>query len=620
MPRFVSDEDLLAAVAEQTVPRLFLGTVAARPDECALRWRGDDGASWHQLSWAEYADRVARIAGALAGLGVTQGDRVALLIRNRPEFHIADLAVLAAGATPVSIYATSAPTQIAFVVRHCGARFLIVEDAGFLDRARAADLSDQIGAIVVIDPSGLSAEETAAADVRHWDDLLATQPLDLPAAAAAVSPDDLATVIYTSGTTGPPKGVQITHENLCWVLEGDRRLAADSGQDRRGWRAISYLPMAHIAERMLSHYGAVAFGFEITTCPDLLQLGSYLGATHPQFFFGVPRVWEKMHATIMGLVAADNDQRVALLRAVDLGHEVREAARLGDEVKPDVQTAFEETEPTRLLVRQLVGLDAVEVALSGAAPLPADIQRFFDGLGIPLVEAYGLSETTGLLTWDLDGQARPGTVGRAFPGIELRLADDGEVLARGGGIFTGYLDDPVRTAEVLDDDGWFHTGDIGRLDDDGYLTIFDRKKELIITAGGKNVSPANLEAALKASPLIGQAAVIGDGRPYVAALVVLDPDAAASWANARGLADIARDLGRLAVHPDLVAEVQKAVDSANSHFSGVEQVRRFRVLADEWLPDSEVLTPTMKLKRRGVSACYADDIEALYRAERPVGS
>ncbi len=452
---------------------------------------------------------------------------------------------------------------------------------------------------MVIDPSGLSDEEAGAADVRRWEDLLATEPLDLAAAESRLTPDELATVIYTSGTTGPPKGVQITHANVCWVLEGDRRLAADAGQDRRGWRLISYLPMAHIAERMLTHYGAAGFGFEVTTCPDIQQMGSYLGATRPQVFFGVPRVWEKMHATIMALVAADNDQRVALLRAVDLGHEVREAARRGEEPSPDVQAAFDETEPTRLLVRQLVGLDAVETALSGAAPLPGEILRFFDGLGIPLVEVYGLSETTGIVTWDLAGHDRPGTVGRAFPGVEVRLEEDGEVLTRGGAVFPGYLDDPVRTAEVLDADGWFHTGDVGRLDD-GYLTIVDRKKELIITAGGKNVSPANLEAALKANPLVGQAAVIGDGRPYVAALVVLDPDAAAAWAGARGLTDIARDLGQLAEHPDLLAEVQKAVDAANSHFSSVEQVRRFRVLPDEWVPDSEVLTPTMKLKRRGV--------------------
>jgi long-chain acyl-CoA synthetase len=314
----------------------------------------------------------------------------------------------------------------------------------------------------------------------------------------------------------------------------------------------------------------------------------------------------------MGLVAADNDQRVALLRAVEIGHERREVERQGEEAKPELQSTFDETEPTRLLVRQLVGLDAVEVALSGAAPLPGEILHFFLGLGIPLTEAYGLSETTGILTWD-PGEDRPGTVGRVFPGVELRVADDGEVLTRGGHVFTGYLADPQRTADVLDPDGWFHTGDVGRIDDDGYLTIVDRKKELIITAGGKNISPANLEAALKANPLVGQAAVIGDGRPYVAALVVLDPDAAASWAGARGLGEIARDLGQLAVHADLVAEITKAVDIANSHVSPAEQVRTFKVLADEWVPDSEVLTPTMKLKRRGVAARYADEIEALYR-------
>jgi long-chain acyl-CoA synthetase len=610
MTRSMSDDDLLAAVVGQTVPGLLRATVAGRPEAPALRWRGADGASWHQLTWAEVGDRVARVAAALAGLGVTQGDRVALLLRTRPEFHIADLAALVLGATPVSIYQTSAPDQIAYVVRHCGARAVVVEDAGFLARLRAAGVADQVRTVVVVDPSGLGTADSAAADLRRWDDLLEAAPLDL--APDRCGPDDLATVIYTSGTTGPPKGVRITHRNVAWVLESDRLLAEHNGQDHTGWRLVSYLPMAHIAERLISHYAAVRYGFEVTTCPEIAHLGAYLGATRPQFFFGVPRVWEKMHATILALASADNDQRVALLRAVELGHRQREAVRSGVVPDAELQAAFDETEPTRLLVRQLVGLDAAEVALSGAAPLPAEVLRFFDGLGIPLTEAYGLSETTGVLTWDFGADTRLGTVGRPFPGIELRLDDDGEVIARGGAIFTGYLDDAAHTAEVLDADGWFHTGDVGRLDDDGYLTLIDRKKELIITAGGKNVSPANVEAALKANPLVGQAAAIGDGRPYVAALVVLDPDAAAAWAGAHGLSDIARDLDRLAAHPDVVAAVQKAVDAANSHVSTVEQVRRFRVLADEWLPDSELLTPTMKLKRRGVLARYADEIESLY--------
>jgi long-chain acyl-CoA synthetase len=609
MARLLSNEQLLAQVAGQTVPRLFARTLAQRPDALALRWRAADGATWEQWTWAEYADRATRLAAGLAELGVGRGDRVALIMRNRPEFHVTDLAVLLLGATPISIYQTSAPEQIAQLVGHCGARVVVVEDGGFLARVRAAGLEDLVRHVVVVDAT---AVDVAHGPVEHWDALLGSGPVDLDGALGRLDGGSLATVIYTSGTTGPPKGVQITNQNVCWTVASVAALFEDAGLALSGWRIVSYLPMAHIAERMVSHYLGVAFALEVTTCPELLQVGSYLGATRPQLLFGVPRVYEKMHATITSLAAADNDQRVALNRAVSVGHEVRELARRGEQPSAALQTAFDETEPTRLLVRQLVGLDALEVAASGAAPISLDVLRFFDGLGVPISEVYGLSEDTGPLTWDVNRHARLGTVGRPIPGCEIRLGPDGEILASGGHIFPGYLDDPERTAEVLQD-GWLHTGDIGSFDADGYLSVVDRKKELIITAGGKNISPANVETALKASPLVSHVAVIGDRRPYVSALIVLDADAVAAWATARGLGDIARNLAELARHPDLVAEIERAVDAANAHFSPVEQVRRFLVLGDEWLPDSEVLTPTMKLKRRGVASRYGVEIEALYR-------
>jgi long-chain acyl-CoA synthetase len=442
------------------------------------------------------------------------------------------------------------------------------------------------------------------AGVLGWDSLLAHSPLDLDAASGIARAADLATVIYTSGTTGPPKGVMLDHANIVWTVDCYRATV----DVEPGWRAVSYLPMAHIAERMTSHYLAIASPFEVTTCPEPGQVVSYLGAVRPQTFFAVPRVWEKAYASLRAAIDADATKAAEFDGALDVGWEVSELRARGKEPTGKLLKRFEAVEPTLAIVRGIVGLDQAVICVTGAAPIPFEILRFFRALGLPLSEIYGLSETTGPMTWT-PFRVRVGTVGPPMPGIEVRLDDDGEVLCRGGNVFRGYLDAPEKTAEVLDADGWFHSGDIGTFDDEGYLRIVDRKKELIITAGGKNISPANLEAALKAGALIGQACAIGDDRPFVSALLVLDPDAAPVWARQHG---IEGSFAELAAHPDVIAEVQREVDVANAGFSQVERIKRFTLLADEWLPDSEELTPTMKLKRRGVHAKYAKEIEELY--------
>jgi long-chain acyl-CoA synthetase len=375
----------------------------------------------------------------------------------------------------------------------------------------------------------------------------------------------------------------LSHFNICWTSESQLRAV---GFPVDGFRLVSYLPMAHIAERMVTHYFHVQHGTEVTCCPDPGQLAAYLREVRPQYFFAVPRVWEKLHAGLQAALAADPDKRAAVEQAMDAGAH--------DALAP---------------VRAQIGLDDARVSFSGAAPIPLEVFMFFLRLGLPMSEIYGLSECCGPMTWE-PFEVRPGTVGPPMPGVEVKLLDDGEVCCRGGNVFQGYLKDPERTAEVLDDEGWLHSGDVGVFDEAGYLKIVDRKKELIITAGGKNISPANIEAALKSFPLIGQACVIGDGRPYVSALLVLDPEVAPAWAQARGIG--VTGLAELASHPEVRAEVERSVAEANSRFSGVEQVKRFALLGDEWLPDSEELTPTMKLKRRGVLAKYADDIDALY--------
>ncbi len=576
----VTSDELTALVKGQTVTSRFLATVRARPDGVALRWKDGDG--WSAWTFDEYASRACRLASGLAGLGVERGDRVVLMMRNRPDFHVADMAVMLCGGTPISIYNSSAPEQVQYLAGHCHAKVALVEDIGYLERVLKvrSELPALTEVAVIDDPDGLAPD-----DVRTWEALLQKDPVDFDTAAKVAQPDDLATVIYTSGTTGPPKGVMLDHTNIVWTIESLRMTLAHVATEGR--RMVSYLPMAHIAERMTSHYQGAALGYEVTTCPEGGQVASYLPQVRPEIFFAVPRVWEKVHAGVQAVVAADSAQKQAFEAALASGDDAV--------LRP---------------VRELLGLDQVVAAISGAAPVPIEVLKFFRALGVPLAEIYGMSESSGPMTFDAI-EVRPGTVGRAIPGCEVRLADDGEVVCRGGNVFRGYLDDPKKTADALDDDGWLHSGDIGTFDDDGYLKIVDRKKELIITAGGKNISPANLEAALKAFPLIGQGCVIGDQRPFVTALLVLDPEVAPAWAKQHGIA--AGSLLELAEHPDVIAEVDRCVTEANARFSQVEQVKKFKLLGEEWLPDSEELTPTMKLKRRGVHAKHAHEIDALYQ-------
>jgi long-chain acyl-CoA synthetase len=594
----ITNAELSERVAGRTVPLDFLATVRARPDAVALRSK--EGDAYHTLSYADYADRATRVAAAFADLGVGHGTRVVMLMRNRPEFHIADIGALLVGATPISIYNSSSAEQIGFLAGHCHAEVAIVEAGEFLDRLLAVrDTLPNLRHVVVLDGA---PEGTVA-----WEELLTADPVDLDSAAHVAAPDDLVTVIYTSGTTGEPKGVMLDHANIVWTIESLRLALPFSSE---GFRLVSYLPMAHIAERVVTHYGGVVNGYEVTTCPDLHYLASYLGEARPELLFGVPRTYEKIHSGIRAVLAADPVKNEEFDRALAVGLEVDAVRVRGDAVAPELERAFQDAD-TSLLgpVRQLLGLDALRIAVTAAAPIPVEILQFFRALGMPLSEMYGLSESSGPATWEAQ-HVRLGTVGRPIPGVELRLRDDGEVIMRGGNVFRGYLDDAPQTAAVLDADGWLHTGDIGERDGDGYLRIVDRKKELIITAGGKNISPANLEAALKAQPLIGQAAAIGDGEPYIVALLVLDPDVAPVWAAQHGVT--ASSLPELASDSAVLAEIGREVEAVNQRFSHSEQIRRFELLGEDWLPDSEELTPTMKLKRRGIAAKYATEIAALY--------
>jgi long-chain acyl-CoA synthetase len=592
-----------AATDGQTVPSAFLATVASRPDATALRWEGDDG-TWAHWTFAEYRDRVAAAVAGLEHLGVGRGDRVVMMMRNIPYFHVWDVAATFLGATPVSIYNSSSPEQVEYLVGHCSGSVAILEDQRFYDRF--APVRSQLGSlrhVVTFSPLAEGAPDAVTAA-----DLVADlAPADLDGRRDVSQPDDLATVIYTSGTTGPPKGVMITHRNVAWTIESLRR-RFDLG-DLAGKRLVSYLPMAHIAERTTSHYQQLTVGFEVTSCPEPSEIGRYLREVRPNILFGVPRIWEKLYAGAQAMLAGNPEQATAFADAVERSKPLIDAIdwERATDAQREEWAALDESAGFRL-ARELLGLDQVDTALSGAAPLPVEILLWFRAIGVPLGEIYGMSENTGPMTWT-PNHIKPGTVGPAIPDCDVRLADDGEVLCRGGNVFTGYLNDPAKTADALID-GWLQTGDIGELDADGYLRIIDRKKELIITAGGKNVSPANLEAELKTIPLVGQAMAVGDQRPFVAALVVLDPEVAPAWARAQGiefdsLEDLAND-------PRVIAEIEQGLGPAMESFNNAERVKKVKVLGEEWLPDSDLLTPTSKLKRRGVMARYGDEVEALY--------
>jgi long-chain acyl-CoA synthetase len=591
--------ELDEAARGRTVCSVFLGTAATHGGRTALRERDGDG--WRTLTYAGLADQVARVAGGLRTLGLRPGDRVILMLRNRIAFTVADLAVLFAGGTPVSIYNTSSAEQVAWLAGHCRASFAILDGPHEHDLfEEAAPTLPHLGPRIVVDHT---AEHPDA-----WSSLLAADPIDLAEAASAVEPDHLATVIYTSGTTGPPKGVMLSHANVVWTLESQRRAF-----DRRspGFRTVSYLPMAHIAERMVSHYEAVATAYEVTCCPDVAELGAFVAASRPQLLFGVPRVWEKIRSGVEAALAGDPERTVRFRAATAAALPLRLAALRGalsaeDQARLDTLDAAVFRD-----LRTRIGLDDCSLPICSAAPIPKGVLEWFIAIGVPLFEVYGMSELTGPLTCNVTGR-QPGTVGLPMPGCEVRLADDGEVLGRGGNVFAGYLDDPVRTAETVDADGWLHTGDLGVLDGDGRLRIVDRKKELFITSGGENISPANLEAALRSIALVGQACALGDGRPYPTALLVLDPDAATAWANDHDRADAT--LRELASDPDLVAELGVAVEDVMAPFGRAERVKRFLVLPDAWTADSDLLTPTLKLKRRAVLARYATEIDDLYRS------
>jgi len=593
--------DALASTAEQH------GDLPAYSDR-------DGSGPWHTVTWAQTREQVMQLAAGLIELGLQPGDKVALMLPNRLEHVLADLAVLHAGGVPVTFYGTLAPEQIAFMAANCDAKVAVLEGASELARwQRVLQQLPALRTLIVRDPDACPAEDP----YLSWHDLaamgarrLAEDSGPVERRTAAIRPEDPVTLLYTSGTTGNPKGVVITHANALYEVAAGGR----SGLSQLHVRWVSYLPLAHIAERMFTLYLAICNGGHTYFCHDAAtQLIATMSDVKPTAFFGVPRVWEKIMAGIQALMAGEQDQskRAAVTSAMQTGLEYVRSSQYGQATSAELAAKFGTADEQVLRpIRSLLGLGDAEIVVSGAAPLPPEVGAFFGGLGMRIMDVYGMSETTGAFTTNTPQAFRLGTVGRPVPGMEVRIAEDGEILARGPLNTPGYLNLPEQTAELIDADDWVHTGDIGSIDEDGFVSVVDRKKELIITAGGENVSPAAVENLLVAHPLIGQVLAYGDRRPYLVALLTLDGGVAPAWAKARGIE--AGSLAELAADPTVRAEVGRAVAEANARLARVQQVKYWELLPVEWTAESEELTPTFKLKRRVVHAKYADAIDAMY--------
>lgn len=595
-----------AVIEGKTIIDFFDRNADTYPDEPAIHWKDED---WDSLTWSEYRRFVHEAAAGLETLGVGDGEFVAIMSGNRPEHVIADLAAVHIGATPVTIYSTLAANQIKYIANNSEATVAILEDLDFMKRWEEIR-SDLPNLRYVVLMSGAENYETVDW-VLSWDDLIARgadrlseDPEVVKRTVEAITPESLATLIYTSGTTGTPKGVMISQRNVVWTLESLRR-AADL---EIGPRMVSYLPLAHIAERLATHYLGTYLAGQVWYCPNLTGVLEYIQAARPSLFVGVPRVYEKFHSRLQARFSeAEGLKGKILEKALDLNAR-RVDAELEGKRGPALAGVLDSIALSK--VREGLGMEEVKLAITAAAPITPDLVKFFLTIGIPLYEIYGMSENTGPATVTLPGSVKLGSVGKPLPGVEVKTAEDGELMMRGGIVTEGYykLDDATR--ESFDTEGWLHSGDLARIDEDGFVWIIGRKKEIIITAAGKNIAPAEMETRLGNHPLVSNACVVGDQRRFLTMIIALDHEEASAWAEANGLEYT--DLASFSRLPEVRAEVDKAVEEANRAVARVEQVKRWVVVPDEWTPDSGEVTPSLKLKRHVVLERYADDIESMY--------
>ncbi|WGX94705.1 long-chain fatty acid--CoA ligase [Nocardioides sp. L-11A] len=570
---------------------------AAEAPQAVQFSRATDDGGWADVTCAEFLGEVAAVAKGLLAAGLQAGDRVAIISRTRYEWTLLDYAIWFAGAATVPIYESSSEEQINWILSDSGARAVVCEDAGH--RARVDATRARLTALEhlwTLDDGAIATLTALGADVS--DD-------DLEARRRTAGPGDLATLIYTSGTTGRPKGCMLTHDNfqteLCVAVAELERLF-----DTEGASTLLFLPLAHVFARIIQ-VGCVKSRTRLGHSADIKNLLPQLATFRPTFILAVPRVFEKVFNTASQKATADGRGRI-----FDRAAETAIAySRALDGGRMPIRVRAQHAVFSRLVyakLRAALGGNC-EFAVSGGAPLGDRLGHFYRGIGVTVLEGYGLTETTAALTVNLPDAQKVGTVGRPIPGTAVRIADDGELLFRGGQVFTGYWNNPEATTEAIDGEGWFHTGDVGEVDDEGFVRITGRKKEILVTAGGKNVAPAVLEDRVRASALVSQCLVVGDGQPFIAALVTIDEEAFPAWAERHGKSGKVADL---VDDEDLRAEVQAAVDEANKAVSKAESIRKFAILPTDWTEEAGQVTPSLKLKRNVVLRECRDEIAALY--------
>ena len=599
--------------SEATIVHCFWKHARTRSDRTALRVKR--GGRYMDITWGEFGRSVQYLAAALTDQGVRPGDVVAILSNNRPEWAMVDLAILAVGAISVSIYATNVPKDMAYILSHSEARLVVVENRKQLEKIN--DVRAQVPSLqraVIIDATGVSRGDEF---VVPWDDFLqrgerlaALQPANLDPPLSGLRSDQLAIIIYTSGTTGPPKGVMLAHDNLMFICETVSSLNMVSDRDV----FFSFLPLAHALERLGSLYLPVYLGAQVGYAERMETVPENLAEVAPTVVTGVPRFFEKTHERILAAVASSPGFKRTLFHwAIKVGREVTRY-QISKRALP-AGLRFKRWLADRLAFQKLrkrLG-GRLRFFVSGGAPLSREIMEFFHAVGLPVFEAYGATETTSPTTVSDFDHFKFGTVGKPLPGVEVKIADDGEILVRGRNVFLGYFKDPRTTQEALVD-GWYRTGDIGRIDDEGFLTILDRKKELIITSAGKNISPQNIENLLKHDPLISQAMVVGDRRNYLTALLTLSVET---------LPPVARQLGagegtyrEFTEHPRVIERVADIVNRVNQQLARFEQIKKFRILPVDFSEATGELTPTLKLRRKFIAEKYSREISSLYEETR----
>jgi long-subunit acyl-CoA synthetase (AMP-forming) len=586
-----------------TIFEVFDATARAQAGRPALVRK--QGGAWAETSWRDYRDSVERAARALVALGVEPGSAVAVLSANRPEWFVASLAAQSIGARVAGIYTNSTAEQCRYILEHCEATVAVVDTPAARAKLEAGGRPGTLKLLVELDGAG------GDAGALSWSELLArgdaAHAAEVARRTAALTPDTVSFLIYTSGTTGEPKGVMLSQGNLTFITRKIQELVPMPREIQT--RLICYLPLSHIAEQVVSPLLSIATGASVHFAESLEKLGDNLREVRPHFFLGVPRVWEKVQAGIEAAGASASPLRRRIARwARGVGRAAGEADQRG---RPRPWTYALADRLVFRKVRARLGLDQALMLAVSSAPIARETLEFFQSLGLPIMEIYGMSECTGPATISLPHRYRLGRAGYAIPGAEVRIAPDGEVLIRGPHVFRGYYKNDAATRETIDDAGWLHSGDIGEIDADGYLHITDRKKELIITAGGKNIAPQHLEGQLKQIAAVSQAVAIGDRRPYVVALLTLDPARLAAEAKKAG--SEARTPDEAARCPRFVAYLEREVEQVNARLARYETIKRIAVLPRELSVDAGELTPTLKLKRRAIGERYKAEIESLYR-------